>query len=76
MSTEATMSGRAKSVIGRCRKGERLCKSHGPKSVGGYFFEPSGHTAGEKSAEEAIASGQLVGLFGQSQTWVIKGGLT
>jgi hypothetical protein len=79
VSNEANMSGRVKSVINRCRKGERLCKSQGPKTVGGYFFEPSGHTAGEKSAKEAIASGQLVGLndgmFGESQTWVAKDAL-
>jgi hypothetical protein len=76
MRTEANMSGRVKLIINRCRKGERLCKSQGPKTVSGYFFEPSGHAAGEKSAKQAIASGQLVGLndgmFGESQTWVAK----
>jgi hypothetical protein len=76
MSTEANMSGRVKSVINRCRKGERLYKSQGPKTVGGYFFEPSGHAAGEKSAKQAIASGGLIGLndgmFGESQTWVAR----
>lgn len=76
MSIQSKISIRAKSVIQRCRKGERLCKSLGPKTVGGYFFEPSGYTVGEKSAEEAIASGELVGLndgfFGESQTWIAR----
>jgi hypothetical protein len=80
MSTEPKMSYWAKSVIKRCRKGERLCRSYGPRTASGYFFEPSGQVTSEKSAKEAIASGQLVGLndgmFGESQTWVAKDALS
>jgi hypothetical protein len=68
------MSNHAKSVLNRCQNGERLCRTVGTN--GGYFFEPSGATAGQKSAEEAIASGKLaaldVGLFGVPQTWAMK----
>lgn len=75
MSTRLRMSNRARSVITRCRNGERLCKSNGLKA-GGYFYQRSGDTAGQKSAEEAIASGLLRGLndglFDDSQTWTIR----
>jgi hypothetical protein len=75
MSPQLKLSNHAKSVVNRCRNGERLCKSNGPKTSG-YFYEPSGESAGQKSAEEAIASGLLKGLndglFDNSQTWVAQ----
>ena len=72
---KSDLSNRARSVVNRCRSGERLCKTFGHK---GYFYEPSGDVAGQKGADEAIASGELaaldVGLFGVPLSWKWTGG--
>lgn len=75
--TETKMSHRAAAIIERCRNGQRLCKSFRFKESGDtevlFFFEPSGKRAGQKSAQEAIATGMLKplndSLFDASQTW-------
>lgn len=68
---------RIQTLVGACKGGQRLCLTLRHSEVGEdrlYWLEPSGRSAGTKSAEQAIEMGLLVpsgdGLFGQSQTWV------
>jgi hypothetical protein len=76
-------SQRAQFIIDQCKaEGQRLCKSFHVKTSGAvetvYLLEPSGKRVTQKSAEQAIETGQLVpaydGLFraADSQTWVSK----
>lgn len=67
---------RIQTIVGACRGGQTLCLTIRHSEVGDervYWLEPSGRSAGTKSAEEAIALGLLIptgdGLFGHSQTW-------
>lgn len=67
---------RIQTIVGACRAGQTLCLTIRHSEVGDehvYWLEPSGRSAGTKSAEEAIALGLLVpagdGLFGHSQTY-------
>jgi hypothetical protein len=67
---------RIQKIVGACKAGQVLCLYIRHSEVGDertFWLEPSGRTAGAKSAEEAIAAGLLVpngdGLFGESQTF-------
>lgn len=67
---------RIQTIVGACRGGQTLCLTIRHSEVGDertYWLEPSGRSAGTKSAEQAIELGLLVpagdGLFGMSQTW-------
>lgn len=64
---------RAKAIVDRCLRGDRLVKSCGGQIQ--FFLERSGARVGETDAAAAINSGWLTasedGLFpGQSQTWM------
>lgn len=67
---------RIQTLVGACGGGQTLCCTLRHSEVGDervYWLEPSGRSAGTRSAERAIELGLLVpagdGLFGVSQTW-------
>ena len=73
---------RVRTVVEPCRRGQVLCRSYRPRTVGddasvlAYWFEPSGLPAPAVSAMQAIAKGYLTpqdaGLFndGNAQSFI------
>lgn len=79
MTQEPKIPKRVEKIVKACTSGKILCRFNRQTAAGDteivFFLEPGGKKVGQKSAQQAIASGLLSprndGLFGSdtSQTW-------